>query len=210
MNRDIERKRQIEALILKYEKTVYKLAYSYMKNRQDTDDVYQEVFLRFFRRKPEFESEEHEKAWFIRTTINCCKSCLMSGWVKRTIALEERTLGREESYEMEEQSELFYAVMNLPGKYRTVIHLFYYEGYTVKEIAELLDEKVTTITTRLGRGREQLREVLDAEAARESKAPANRGYKSRSGSKKAEEESQNTKGTGRFAVVGQKETCIRF
>ena len=63
-------------------------------------------------------------------------------------------MGREESYEMEEQSELFYAVMNLPGKYRTVIHLFYYEGYTVKEIAELLDEKVTTITTRLGRGRE--------------------------------------------------------
>ena len=187
MNRDIERKRQIEALILKYEKTVYKLAYSYMKNRQDTDDVYQEVFLRFFRRKPEFESEEHEKAWFIRTTINCCKSCLTSGWVKRTMALEERTLGREESYEMEEQSELFYAVMNLPGKYRTVIHLFYYEGYTVKEIAELLDEKVTTITTRLGRGREQLREVLDAEADRESEAPTDRGYKSRGGSKTAGE-----------------------
>ena len=59
MNRDVQRKQQIEALILKYEKTVYKLAYSYMKNRQDTDDVYQEVFLRFFRKKPEFENEEH-------------------------------------------------------------------------------------------------------------------------------------------------------
>ena len=163
MNRDIERKRQIEALILKYEKTVYKLAYSYMKNRQDTDDVYQEVFLRFFRRKPEFESEEHEKAWFIRTTINCCKSCLMSGWVKRTIALEERTLGREESYEMEEQSELFYAVMNLPGKYRTVIHLFYYEGYTVKEIADILHISGTAVTTRLSRARQILESALKEE-----------------------------------------------
>ena len=98
MNRDMERKQQIEALILKYEKTVYKLAYSYMRNRQDTDDIYQEVFLRFFRKKPEFESEEHEKAWFIRTTINCCKSYFLSGWVKRTMALEEQTMGREDSY----------------------------------------------------------------------------------------------------------------
>ncbi|MCI8598810.1 MAG: sigma-70 family RNA polymerase sigma factor [Lachnospiraceae bacterium] len=160
MKRDMERK-QIEALILKYEKTVYKLAYSYMKNKQDTDDIYQEVFLRFFRKKPEFESEEHEKAWFIRTTINCCKSYYLSGWVKRTMALDEEVHGKEDSYEMEERSELFYAVMELPVKYRTVIHLFYYEGYTVKEIAELTGEKVTTITTRLSRAREQLRQVLD-------------------------------------------------
>ena len=149
MNRDIQRKQQIEALILKYEKTVYKLAYSYMKNRQDTDDIYQEVFLRFFRKKPEFESEEHEKAWFIRTTINCCKSYFLSGWVKRTMAMEERTMGREDSYEMEERSELFYAVMELPVKYRTVIHLFYYEGYTVKEIAGLLGETTAETKTTL-------------------------------------------------------------
>ena len=212
MNRDIQRKQQIEALILKYEKTVYKLAYSYMKNRQDTDDVYQEVFLRFFRKKPEFENEEHEKAWFIRTTINCCKSYFMSGWVKRTMALEERTLGQEDSYEMEERSELFYAVMDLPVKYRTVIHLFYYEGYTVKEIAELLDEKVTTITTRLARGREQLREVLDAEAAGESRT-VNVVYKRRSEAARISGtggRSREPKGTGRLSVVGQKETCIRF
>ena len=149
MNRDVQRKQQIEALILKYEKTVYKLAYSYMKNRQDTDDIYQEVFLRFFRKKPEFESEEHEKAWFIRTTINCCKSYFLSGWVKRTMAMEERTMGREDSYEMEERSELFYAVMELPVKYRTVIHLFYYEGYTVKEIAGLLGETTAETKTTL-------------------------------------------------------------
>ncbi len=210
MNRDVERKQQIEALILKYEKTVYKLAYSYMRNRQDTDDIYQEVFLRFFRKKPEFESEEHEKAWFIRTTINCCKSYFLSGWVKRTMALEEQTMGREDSYEMEERSDLFYAVMELPVKYRTVIHLFYYERYTVREIAELLEEKVTTITTRLSRGREQLREVLDAEAARESKGHGNMTCKKRAGAKGAGGRSQSPKSTGNLSVVGQKETYIRF
>ncbi|MCI9623277.1 MAG: sigma-70 family RNA polymerase sigma factor [Lachnospiraceae bacterium] len=206
----MERKQQIEALILKYEKTVYKLAYSYMKNRQDTDDIYQEVFLRFFRKKPEFESEEHEKAWFIRTTINCCKSYFLSGWVKRTMAMEERTMGREDSYEMEERSELFYAVMELPVKYRTVIHLFYYEGYTVKEIAGLLEEKVTTITTRLSRGRERLREVLDAEAAGESKVYGNAACKKRAGSKGTGGRSQSTKSMGKLSVAGQKETYIRF
>lgn len=212
MNRETEQKQQIEALILKYEKTVYKLAYSYMKNKQDTDDIYQEVFLRFFRKKPEFESEEHEKAWFIRTTINCCKSYFLSGWVKRTMALEESTLGQEDSYEMGERSELFYAVMDLPVKYRTVIHLFYYEGYTVKEIAELLDEKVTAITTRLSRGREQLREVLDTEAARES-GTVKAVHNGRSGTGRTGDlgsRNRGTERTGRLSVVGHKETCIRY
>ncbi|MCI8374452.1 MAG: sigma-70 family RNA polymerase sigma factor [Lachnospiraceae bacterium] len=210
MNRDIQRKQQIEALILKYEKTVYKLAYSYMKNRQDTDDIYQEVFLRFFRKKPEFESVEHEKAWFIRTTINCCKSYFLSGWVKRTCGLEERTLGQEDSYEMEGKSELFYAVMELPVKYRTVIHLFYYEGYTVKEIAELLEEKVTTITTRLARGREQLREVLDAEAGKDMRIPVKTVGKDRLSSGRSGGSAQKPRGPGRVSVVGHKETCIRY
>ena len=148
---------------------IYKLAWAYCKDRYQADDVFQEVFFKYLKYHPRFKTPEHEKAWFIRTTINCCKSYFLSGWVKRTMVLEENTMGQEDSYEMGERSELFYAVMDLPVKYRTVIHLFYYEGYTVKEIAELLDEKVTAITTRLSRGREQLREVLDAEAARESK-----------------------------------------
>ena len=164
MNRDVQRKQQIEALILKYEKTVYKLAYSYMKNRQDTDDIYQEVFLRFFRKKPEFESEEHEKAWFIRTTINCCKSYFLSGWVKRTMAMEERTMGREDSYEMEERSELFYAVMELPVKYRTVIHLFYYEDLSTAQIAQLLKRREGTVRQQLTRARRQLQEIMKGDA----------------------------------------------
>lgn len=119
-------------------------------------------------------------------------------------------MGREDSYEMEERSELFYAVMELPVKYRTVIHLFYYEGYTVKEIAGLLEEKVTTITTRLSRGRERLREVLDAEAAGESKVYGNAACKKRAGSKGTGGRSQSTKSMGKLSVAGQKETYIRF
>ena len=155
-----ERQRQIEALIEKYEKTVYKLAYSYLRNKQDADDIYQEVFLRYFRNKPEFAGEEHEKAWFIRTTINCCKNLCASSWFRRTAPLEENTLGDEAVYVPQEQSELFTAVMALPTKYRTVVHLFYYEGYSVREIAELTGEKATTVTTRLNRARAKLRDAL--------------------------------------------------
>lgn len=160
MNRNVERE-TVEALIRKYEKSVYRLAYSYMKNRHDTDDIYQEVFLRFFRNPPEFKNEEHEKAWFIRTTVNCCKSYFRSGWFQRTISLDEGAKGQEDSYEIGEHSELLEAVMALPVKYRMAVHLFYYEGYSVREIAELTGEKVTTITTRLNRAREKLRDLLD-------------------------------------------------
>lgn len=154
------RKQEIEALIAKHEKSVYRLAYSYMRNKQDADDIYQEVFLRYFRRKPEFASEEHEKAWFIRTTINCCKNMCVSSWFQKTVPLEENVLGSEAVYVPREQSELFTAVMELPLKYRTVIHLFYYEGYSIREIAELTGEKVTAITTRLNRARSKLRDTL--------------------------------------------------
>ena len=155
-----ERQRQIEALIEKYEKTVYKLAYSYLRNKQDADDIYQEVFLRYFRNKPEFAGEEHEKAWFIRTTVNCCKNLCTSSWFRRTAPLEENALGDEAVYVPQEQSELFTAVMALPTKYRTVVHLFYYEGYSVREIAELTGEKAATVTTRLNRARAKLRDAL--------------------------------------------------
>ncbi len=195
MNRDAQR-RQAEALIKKYEKTVYRLAWSFMKNRQDTDDIYQEVFLRYFRKKPEFESEEHERAWFIRTTINCCKSYFLSGWFRRTMALDDRTAGTQESYEMEERSDVYYAVMALPVKYRTVIHLFYYEGYTVREIAELTGEKVTTITTRLNRGREQLRDVLDP-PVKEQRFPSEGTHR-------------NHEKIGQLSVAGQNKSSVRF
>ena len=157
MKRDTERK-QIEALILKYEKTVYKLAYSYMKNKQDTDDIYQEVFLRFFRKKPEFESEEHEKAWFIRVTINACKDLLKNFFRTHTVALEE--VMEQPALMPPDHREVLEAVLSLPAKYKEVVYLHYYEDYTVPEISGILGKNVNTIYTLLTRSRKMLREKL--------------------------------------------------
>lgn len=139
-------------IIEHYKDTVYKIAYTYCKNKSDAEDVFQEVFLRYFRKKPAFNSPDYEKAWFIRVTINCCKKLLLSSWFKRVLPL-----GNNLSYEAQEESELFHAVMALPLKYRVVVHLFYYEEYRIKEIARLTNQKETTVATQLQRARKLLK-----------------------------------------------------
>ena len=147
----------MEKIIQSQSDTVYKLAYTYTKNKYDADDIYQEVFLRFFKRKPEFQNEEHTKAWFIRATINCCKSLYLSNWFKRTVVMEEI---QKESDGLPREDSLFQAVMELPGKYREVIHLFYYEEYSVKEIARILKRSESSVTTQLNRGRSMLKKMI--------------------------------------------------
>ncbi len=146
------------AIIDKYKDTVYRVAYSYCKNASDADDIFQEVFLRYFKNKPEFNTYEHEKAWFIRVTINCCKKLLGSFWFKRTVAMEDNI-----KFEDEEESEIFHTIMELPLKYRTVVHLYYYEDYSIREISKILDIKETTIQTQLQRARSMLRKKLKEE-----------------------------------------------
>ena len=158
MNRDVERKQQIEALILKYEKTVYKLAYSYMRNKQDTDDIYQEVFLRFFRKRPEFESEEHEKAWFIRVTINACKDLLRNFFRSHTVTIDE--ILEQPAQLSPDHREVLEAVLSLPQKYRDVVYLHYFEDYTAPQISRILGKNVNTIYTLLTRSKRMLREKL--------------------------------------------------
>lgn len=148
----------MDEIVEKYKDLVYRLAFSYCRNHMDADDIFQEVFLRYYRKRPVFESEEHEKAWFIRVTINCSKSLLTSVWRSWTIELEQGVLFQDQ-YE----SDLFYAVMALPKKYRIVIELYYYEGYKVKEIAELLHRKENTVKQQLVRGRERLKNMLSEE-----------------------------------------------
>lgn len=147
----------LEITIQNQSDTVYKLAYTYTKNKYDADDIYQEVFLRFFNRKPEFQNEEHTKAWFIRTTINCCKSLYLSSWFKRTVVMEEI---QNDSADIFQEDSLFQAVMELPKKYREVIHLFYYEEYSVKEIAGILKRSESSVTTQLNRGRSMLKKMI--------------------------------------------------
>lgn len=134
---------------------IYKLALSQTKNRENADDVVQEVFLRYLKYGKEFESEEHIKAWLIRVTLNCCKSLFTSAWVRKTAPLDE-----DIPFDTEEKHDVYYAVAELPPKYRAVIHLFYYEDFSVAEISKALGIKQTTVKSQLSRGRDMLREKL--------------------------------------------------
>mgnify|MGYP001037560742 FL=1 len=144
-----------DEVIRKYFDMVYKLALSQTKNQTFAEDVTQDVFVRFIQNKDKFESEEHIKAWLIRVTINCSKSVFMSSWFKKTVPLEE-----DLTFDSPEKSDVYFAVQVLPLKYRTVIHLFYYEDMSVREIAESIDVKESTVKSHLHRGRMLLKNKL--------------------------------------------------
>ena len=148
----------VDDIVERYSKTVYRLAYAQTKNRNDADDVFQEVFLRYIRKKPSFESKEHEKAWFIRVTINCCKNIWISGKRRNTAPLDGNIAGVSE-----EEIRLDQYLKDLPKDYRTVIHLFYYEDLSTAEIAGILDRKESTVRVQLTRARRLLRDMMEGE-----------------------------------------------
>lgn len=139
----------------KYSDTVYRLAFARVKNKYDADDILQEVFLRFIKQKSKVNSEEHAKALLIRITVNCSNSMLSSNWFKKTEPLSE-TLSVSQ-YESDTLEQVF----QLSKKYRTVIHLHYYMGYSVDEIAEILKTKPSTVKSQLHRARKQLKTKLE-------------------------------------------------
>ena len=141
-----------------YSDMVYRLAFARTGTKHDAEDVYEEVFLRFLKKKPEFESEEHRKAWFLRVTVNCSNTFLSSIWQKRTEGLSE-----EISFTEKEHQDLHQELQRLPMKYRSVIHLFYYEELSVEEIGRILNRKPATVRTQLTRARELLRGMLKEE-----------------------------------------------
>lgn len=138
----------------RYKDTVYRIALNYLRNTYDADDILQEVLLKFYTSHKKFDCDEHIKNWLIRVTINMCKNTLRVPWRKRDVALDELTDSM--SFEYEEESDLFEMVMGLPEKNRIVLYLFYYEDYSVKEIADMLKLKETAVTSRLSRARKQL------------------------------------------------------
>lgn len=148
----------VEELLERYASMVYRLAFARTQNRHDADDILQEVFLRYIRCAPEYMTEEHRKAWLIHTTLNCTKSLLSSAWFRRTVPLEECLQSKMQPY-----SEVYDAVMRLPVKYRTIIHLYYYEGYTVRKIAHLLCTKESTVKSQMHRARQKLYHMLGEE-----------------------------------------------
>ena len=174
---------EAERLVQTYSDLILRLSFTYLKNTEDAKDICQTVFLRLLEKPREFQSPEHERAWIIRTSVNVCKDQLKSSWRRTTVdlsaALDARAPEAEEGSlwttvdlsaaldarapEAEEGS-LWAAVALLPPKYRTVIYLYYYEGYSANEIAQMLGEKPATVATRLSRGRDKLRTQLEQEA----------------------------------------------
>ena len=140
-----------------YMDTVYRVALNYMKSPDAADDITQEVFLRLLRTETLFASEEHIRNWLIRVTINECKRDLASRW-RRVEPLE--AYAEKLSFSSEENSETYRIVMRLPRKYRMVIYLHYYEGYSTAEIAQMFGAKQSTVCTQLERGRKLLKNML--------------------------------------------------
>ena len=145
-----------------YSRIVYSAAFTMMKNAADSNDVMQEVFLKFYQNMDKLTEEAHVRPWLITVTMNTCRNELRSGWFSRTVRKD--TLD-EASYDEDfgEKSDLFYAVMELPEKERVPIHLFYYEGCSTSEIAKLLNMKESTVRVRIMRGREKLKKKLKEE-----------------------------------------------
>ncbi|MDO4830104.1 MAG: sigma-70 family RNA polymerase sigma factor [Clostridia bacterium] len=141
-----------------YSDMVYKLALAKCKNTEDAEDVFQEVFLRYIKKNPQFTDEEHRKAWLIRVTINCSNKSLTSPWRKRTEKITEDIYVKD-NY----SNELYYELLKLPEKYREVIHLYYYQDMSVDEIANALGKRSSSIRTRLARARQLLKKFMREE-----------------------------------------------
>ncbi len=141
-----------------YADMVRRICFMYLKNYEDVEDVFQEVFLKYILYEKIFESDAHEKAWLIRVAINACKDILRSPFHKKICSIEDIDL--EPFYIQETEGELLSCIFCLPSKYRDVLYLFYYEGYSAVEIAEIMHKKVNTIYTWLDRARKALKEQL--------------------------------------------------
>lgn len=146
----------IEEILEKYSNMVYRIALTRTGTIENAEDIYQDVFMKFSEKVPTFESEEHEKAWFIRITINLSKNLKTSAWNKKVINLDENM-----EFSNEDEYHVFSTICELPQNYKTVIYLMYYEGYKVKEIAKIMKKREGTIKTWLFRARDILKEKLE-------------------------------------------------
>ena len=145
----------------RYADLVRRVCMIHLKNHADTEDIFQTVFLKYVTGTTEFESEEHEKAWFIRVTINACKDLLRSFFRSRIVSLDD--LLEQPDQVSEDHREVLEAVLALPDKYRDVAYLHYYEGYTAPEIGTILHKNPNTVYTLLTRARDELRKMLGGE-----------------------------------------------
>ncbi len=143
----------INRIVKTYSNSLLKTAFAILKSTADAEDAVQDVFLKLISKQPKFNNSEHEKAWLLRVTINTSKNMLKSSSRNNVPITDEMPF-------FDEGSELLTVVMSLPERYRTVIHLYYYEGYSIKEIAAILKLPKATVGTRLARARNLLKGVI--------------------------------------------------
>lgn len=151
----------IEELLKRYSGMVFRLAFSKTRNKSDAEDITQEVFLKYMKYNKSFNDEEHRKAWLLKVTLNTSKTLLMSAWFRKTAVMEEAD---DIVTELNEKSEVYYAVLKLPAKYRQIVHLFYYEDMSVESISKITGIKPSTIKSQLHRARLMMKELLKEEA----------------------------------------------
>lgn len=142
----------------RYVDMIYRLCFSILKNREDTEDAVQSVFIRYLKYGKKFENERHEKAWFIVTSSNICKDMLRQSW-RHNIRID--TYDFIPHTENPADSDIYMAILDLPYKYKTVVYLYYYEGYKTHEIAEMLHKPSSTIRNHLTEARRHLKKILD-------------------------------------------------
>lgn len=148
---------EAERLVNTYSDLILRLSYTYLKNTQDAEDICQTVFLKLLTSGQVFDNPAHEKAWIIRATANACKDTMRSAFRRRTVALE---VVAETPAPTAPENDVLEAVMALPENYREAVYLYYYEGYSVREIASLLGRSESAVNAHLSRGRQKLRMTL--------------------------------------------------
>lgn len=151
---------EVNRAVEQYADTVRRICLVHLKNHADTEVIFQTVFVKYLLHNAPFASPEHERAWIIRVTINACRDLLRNVFRRRTVPLTE---AMEQPAPPEEYRAVLQAVQELPGAYRDVVYLHYYEGYTAPEIAGILGKNVNTVYTQLTRARGLLRQALGGE-----------------------------------------------
>ena len=158
---DMEKPAQnIEELYERYKKMIYRVSFSYLNNTEDTKDAVSEIFLKMMQKKINFKTAEHEKAWLLRTTINYCKNFLKN-WRRKNVNIDDYV--NIEGASPFKDDEVLKTVMELPDKYKYVLHLHYYEGYTSEEISKILRKPHSTVRYHLQEARKILKGVLENE-----------------------------------------------
>lgn len=152
----------ISRLIEEYGDMVMRIGYTYMKNQADAEDVVQDVFLRVMEKQPQFQNAEHQKAWLIRTAVNICKNKLNTFWRRNKSSLDSITPAAADN-DSDAAADVLAAVLSLPENHRLAVYMYYYEGYSTQEIADLLAKNHSTVRSYLRRARNQLKDLLKEE-----------------------------------------------